>query len=108
MADIEARVPAEERATTVPESEQDTQQSNEERAASDCEDEIVSQNEKYLYGIWGFLFGLVLGVVLGSIPMCCCIKHKKRKKFYMIGWAIGAIISIGAYVIVAVLTRGQT
>lgn len=67
------------------------------------EREFVDNNEKWAYTIWGFIFGLFLGVLFGSIPACCCIREPVRRKLYLIGWAIGAAISLAIFMSVGVV-----
>lgn len=68
--------------------------------------EFVSTGEKVGYGVWGFFFGLVLGLIFGSIPLCI-LKNKDRKKSYMIGWIIGVVISISVVVTVMFLAPSR-
>lgn len=57
----------------------------------EAEDNIpLSTNKKVLYGLWGFLSGLILNV-FGLIPICF-LRNRHRKQSYSIGFIIGIVL----------------
>jgi len=64
-------------------------------------EDSISVAAKCGYGAWGFIFGLIFGLVFGAIPLCF-LKNHQRKKFYMFGWGIGAIISLIIVIVIRV------
>lgn len=75
---------------------------NQERGGERWAENSVSIKTKWAHFAWGFVFGLVFGIFFGGLPLFWL--HEQRKKFYKVGWGIGALIWL-ILVIVAVVLR---
>lgn len=71
---------------------------DEERGSEERPEDSISVATKCGFAAWGFIFGLMLGLLLGAIPLCF-LKNEKREIFYMIGWGIGGSISLVVFAI---------
>jgi len=63
----------------------------------------VSTKAKWAHFAWGFVFGLVLGIFFGGLPLLWL--HEQRKKFYKRGWGIGGLIWLILLIVAVVLAR---
>lgn len=77
---------------------------DEEKGGGGTAADYINAGSNCSYGAWGFIFGLLFGILLGSIPLCF-LKDQQRKKFYMIGWAIGSCISLIAIIAIRIIVK---